>query len=499
MEERTFRFVKTQGIASPATRFRALWWRVVIVMLFGLVSGGMSGMVAVAMAGSASAEHAAVAQQAKVLPADGAPADFFGESVAVSGDTMVVGAPASASLVKSGSAYVFVRTGGVWIQQAKLVANDAGASQVFGSSVTIQGNIVVVGAPGDEGRIGAAYVFIRIGGIWTQHAKLTASDGLPGDNLGWSVAISGTRVAVGAPYTPDRGVFSGSVYIFEIGALGWAQIIKLTAFDGAAIDHFGTSVALEGETLVVGAPDANAPASNSGAAYVLVHTGLLWFPSKLTATDAEADGRFGQSVAISGNTVVIGAPSGGMVPHNGRAYVVDRSTGPWIQSGLTPTDGAPGDNFGCRVAVSGDTVLIGAILDNSRANHAGCAHLFVRGSGIWTRQAKLTAADGAPGDELGSSVAISGNTLVVGASADDSFGEASGSTYVCLMNEPPLADAGPYQEVRPSARVTLNAANSRDRDNTIASYRWRQLSGPRVRLSNPRANQATFSAPRVGA
>jgi hypothetical protein len=500
MEEHSFRLVKRQGIAGLATRFRALWWRVVIAVLFALATSGMGATVGVAAAETISAEHVAVTQQAKVLPADGAAADFFGECVAISGDTMVVGAPASASLVKAGSAYVFVRTGGVWLQQAKLVADDAGAADVFGSSVAIEGDTVVVGAPGDDGRIGAAYVFTRAGGTWTQRAKLTASDGLPGDNFGQSVAISAERVVVGAPYSGPHGVFSGSAYVFLLDPLGWVQLVKLTASDGAAQDRFGQSVAINGDSVVVGAPYADAPGADSGAVYVFVRSVMTWFQSKLTAADGGGGDRFGESVAISGDTVIIGATlSGHPSMEYGCAYVFDRSTGSWIQSKLTSTDGTPGDHFGFRVAVNGDTAVIGALHDSSGAASSGSAYVFVKAGGTWTRLVKLSPVDRAVGDQFGSSVAISANTLVVGAACDDSFGDASGSAYVSLLNEPPLADAGPDQEVPPSAKVTLNAANSRDRDNTIASFQWKQLSGPRVHLSNPRANQATFIAPEVGA
>ena len=161
--------------------------------------------------------------------------------------------------VDQGSAYVFVRSGGVWSQQQKLLASDAAAGDLFGVSVAISGETVVVGAPFDDGAAGfdqgSAYVFVRSGGVWSQQQKLEASDAAAGDMFGSSVAISGETVVVGAPLDDGAaGTDQGSAYVFVRSGGVWSQQQKLEASDAAAVDCFGFSVAISGETVVVGAP-----------------------------------------------------------------------------------------------------------------------------------------------------------------------------------------------------------------------------------------------------
>ena len=383
-------------------------------------------------------------QQAKLTAADAAAGDLFGNSVAISGDSIVVGASGDDDGgIDSGSAYVFVRSGGTWSQQAKLTANDAGAGDRLGISGAISGDSIVIGASGDDdGGIdsGSAYVFVRSGGTWSQQAKLAANDATTNDNFGNSVAISGDTVAVGASRDDDGGPNSGSAYVFVRGSTTWSQQAKLTAAAAAAGDLFGNSVAISGDSIVVGASGDDDGGIDSGSAYVFVRSGGTWSQqAKLTANDAGAGDRLGNSVAISGDTVAVGAPEdddGGAA--SGSAYVFVRDATTWSQQAkLTAADAAAGDLFGNSAAISGDTVVVGSYLDDDGGEDSGSAYAFVRSGTAWPQQAKLTAdahADAAAGDHFGNSVAISGDAAVIGTPRDDDGGSLSGSAYVFVRS-----------------------------------------------------------------
>ena len=383
-------------------------------------------------------------QQQKLENPDPAAADLFGDSVAISGETIVVGAYGDngAAGVNQGSVYVFVRSGGVWSQQQKLEASDAAVNDQFGFSVAISGETVVVGAGTDHGpKIfnGSAYVFVRSGRVWSQQQKLLASDG--DDSFGWSVAISGETVVVGAPADEGAAGFrSGSAYVFVRSGGVWRKQQKLLASDGAAGDRFGYSVAISGETVVVGTIyDIGAAGFRQGSAYVFVRSGGVWSQQqKLENPDPAADDQFGYSVAISGETVVVGAPfdDGAAGIDQGRAYVFVRSGGVWSpRQKLLASDAAALDFFGFSVAISGETVVVGARGDTGAAGVAqGSAYVFVRSGGVWSQQQKLEASDAAVDDQFGFSVAISGETIVVGAVFDDgAAGVAQGSAYVFFV------------------------------------------------------------------
>ena len=250
----------------------------------------------------------------KLTADDGASWDRFGSSVSISGDRVVVGAFGDNS--GSGSAYVFSYNGSTWTQEAKLTASDAAAGDYFGYAVSISGDRVVVGAYGDDIGSGSAYVFSYDGSTWTQETKLTASDAAGMDYFGWSVSISGDRVVVGA-FADDP---AGSAYVFSYDGNGWTQEAKLTASDAADGDDFGQSVSISGYTVVVGVSAAD---TGSGSAYVFRYDGSDWAEeTKLTASDAAAYDHFGYAVSISGDRVVaaaLGDDDGGA--DTGAAYV----------------------------------------------------------------------------------------------------------------------------------------------------------------------------------
>jgi hypothetical protein len=233
-------------------------------------------------------------------------------------------------------------------------------------------------------------------------SKLTAGDGAAYDAFGGSVAINGDTAIVGACYD-DVGANSdqGSAYVFVRSGTAWTQQAQLTAGDGAAGDHFGKSVAISGDTAIVGADDADVGANiDQGSAYVFVRSGTAWTQqAQLTAGDGAAGDLFGASVAISGDTAIVGAYDDdvGANSDQGSAYVFVRSGTTWTQQAqLTAGDGAAGDAFGKSVAISGDTAIVGAGYDDVGANSdQGSAYVFVRSGTAWSQQAKLTAGDGA--------------------------------------------------------------------------------------------------------
>ena len=250
------------------------------------------------------------AQIGKLIASDAAASDSFGRTVAVSGDTAVVGAYQDDDAGNvSGSAYVFVRSGGVWIQQAKLTASDAAVADQFGYSVALSGDTAVVGAITDDhaggSDAGSAYVFVRSGTVWTQQAKLTASDAATVDVFGYSVALSGDTAVIGARLDDHSSLADvGSTYVFVRTGGVWSEQAKLIAFDPDSTDHFGSAVAVAGNTAVVGSnEDNNAGGADAGSAYVFVRTGGAWaLQAKLTAADAAATDYFGFAVAVSSDT-----------------------------------------------------------------------------------------------------------------------------------------------------------------------------------------------------
>lgn len=272
----------------------------------------------------------------------------------------------------SGSAYVFDTTTGS--ELFKLTASDATSLAFFGASVAIDGTTATIGAPHDTGvayQSGSAYIFDTSSG--QQLLKLVASDAAQGDEFGLSVAISGNTAVVGAPFDDDAGPDSGSAYVFNADT--GEQLFKLSASDAAAGDEFGHSVAISGTTAVVGAPFQSNGVFASGAAYVFdTITGEQLF--KLVASDAIATGFLGYSVDVSKGMAIAGAfgdDDGGFV--SGSAYVFDTATGEQILK-LTASDAAQGDQFGFSVAISSGTAVAGANMDDDAGNSSGSAYVF---------------------------------------------------------------------------------------------------------------------------
>jgi hypothetical protein len=399
------------SVRRASTHISVVWLMTTILATFGGIASASTGPH-----GLRSAVHTTlrvpvspggrVAQRAELTASDGASGDKFGAAIAIDRNTVVVGAGGKNST--TGAAFVFVLSGGVWSQQAELTASDGASGDAFGYSVAISGSTIVVGAPFGNSSTGAAYVFVGSGGIWSQQAKLTAADGAAGDYFGRSVAVSGSTALVGAP---DKRSNTGAAYVF-VGSGGiWSQRAKLTASDGVRNSLFAESVAVTGSTAVLGAGGRD---SGTGAAYVFVRSGGTWSQqADLTASDATKGESFGESAALSGSTAVVGAPTQPFGTSTGAAYVFVGSGGIWSQQAkLTGSDGATGDLFGSSVAVSGTTAVVGAF---GKSSSMGAAYVFVASGTVWTQQAELTASDGAGGDDFGYSMGISRSTLVVGA------------------------------------------------------------------------------------
>ena len=434
---------------------------------------------------------------AKLRAGAGAAGDRFGQSVSISGDTVVVGAyfDRNDNGSSSGSAYVFQHSGSGWTEIAKLLAADGTTGDEFGRSVSVSGDTIVVGVHGDDDNdtdCGSAYVFQRSGSSWVQVAKLLASDSTPYARFGYSVAISGDTVVVGALYDNDNGWCSGSAYVFEKPVGGWSGTLredaKLLASDGAAEDWFGYSVSVAGDAVVVGAYRNDDDGAWSGSAYVFERpergwSGTLSEDAKLLASDGASRDQFGQSVSISGDIVVVGADSdddnGGW---SGSAYMFERPAGGWSgtrneDAKLLAGDGAQWDHFGYSVSISGDTVVVGAYRDDDNGNQSGSAYVFNKPAGGWSgilnEDAKLLAGDGAASDEFGTSVSISGDTAVVGAQFDGDNGRDSGSAYVFVRA--PLGDlncdgaVGPL-DVDPFVLALVSAGNAAPFDDYYAAW-----------------------------
>ncbi len=330
----------------------------------------------------------------------------------------------------------------------KLLAFDGSYYDMFGYSVSVSGNIALVGVPRDDDHgdnSGSVFAYRNDGTVWVLEAKLLASDGAAGDFFGTSIALNGDIAVIGSPGHGDNGSSSGSVYVFERDRLGvWKEMVELLASDGAADDNFGQAVSLSGNVALVGASGDADQGHHTGSAYIFARSRAEpdhWAQAaKLTASEGAQQDLFGLLLCINGDVAVIGAAAdddnGGS---SGSAYVFVRPKDGWADmtenTKLTAFDGAQGDNFGLDVSVSGDLVAVGAARDNDHGENSGSLYLFERNEGgpeNWGFVTKLTPQDGAKEDLFGFSVTLIGNRLMVGAPTDDAW---SGSAYLFARDE----------------------------------------------------------------
>ena len=366
----------------------------------------------------------------KLASSDSSSGKLFGTDVAIDGDTVVASVHADFDKgTNAGASVVFTRADGAWTEQAKLIGDDTGPGDLLGQSVGLSGDTVVLGAAGDTPMgtdSGAAYVFVRSDGVWTQQAKLTANDGGTSDKFGTSVAISGDSIIIGAPSDTPNGTDSGSAYVFTRTGETWTEQTKLTGTDQSVNSMFGWSVAIEDDTAAAGASNDEASSARTG--------GVWEQQARLTASDAASEHTFGRSVALSGATMTVGAPGNAANGANtGAAYVFLRTEGNWAeQTKLTASDAITTNNFGWSVSVSNNTVAIGAFGNAVKGADAGALYTYKRSGSSWSEQAKLTATGAAVEHKLGTSISISGNDLVAGAPGDFQKGTNTGAAHVFI-------------------------------------------------------------------
>jgi len=425
-------------------------------------------------------------EQQKLTAQDGATNDRFGSAVALDGDTLVVGAwgDTIGANVNQGSVYIFTRNGATWTQQQKLTSNDGAADDSFGYSVALDGAMLVVGAYrdtiGGNANQGSAYIFTRNGTVWAQQQKLTAVaiDGLPNDNFGRSVALGSGAVVVGAS---GADTSRGSVYVFTFNGAVWTQQAKLTANDRAAGDEFGYAVGLSGDTLVVGAfRDSIGANTQQGSAYVFTRNSGVWTQQqKITANDGGVYGHFGYAVALDADTLAVGAPGNSLEAPQGAAYVFARAGAAWVQAQkLAASDGVTGNSYGSAVAMSGGILVVGALGDGVGAGASrGSAYVYTL-LGNWQPQTKLTASDGAAYDYFGWAVALDADTMVIGASGDDiGANDYQGSAYVFVSPACPTITIAPASLLNGALSASYNQNLTASDGSGVGDYQFAVSSG----------------------
>ena len=371
-----------------------------------------------------------------------------------------------------------------WLEQ-KLVASDRAASDKFGYAVAVDGDTLVVGSLNVDDKRGAAYVFSRQSdGAWSQVAKLTAPERNVDDQFGQSVSIDGTVIVVGAVGDDDVAAEAGAAYVFKQPTAGWSDMNeskKLTATDGGANDWFGYAVDIDNDTVVVAAhlndeDDVGETVGvlNAGAVYVFAKpVDGAWAEAtqvaRLTSSKPKKNDQLGSSVAVSGDVVVAGAPVGGSVSESeyGAALVFVKPATGWsndtdgTENGvLTSSDPTGGDRFGVSVDIDTDTIAVGALGHTAAASNSGAGYVFVKPDSGWasiTESAKLTASDAAQQDGLGSSIAIHGETILIGAFEHRTFSQGPGKAYIYTASAGGWADAAEMAKL--TAMVRANGDN----------------------------------------
>ena len=422
---------------------------------------------------------AAFAQQAYIKASNTERGDEFGYSIALDGDTLAIGASHEESdeennlAFNSGAVYVFTRTDNIWTQQAYIQASNAGQRDLFGISVALDGDTLAVGATGESNHArgigqdetnnqapdsGAVYVFTRSGSAWTQRVYIKSSNSDWQDGFGVSIALDGNTLAVGATGEDSNAtgigqeeesfdaINSGAVYVFTGSGSNWIQQAYIKASNTDAGDAFGLSVALDGNTLAVGAynedsdaigiggDETNNDAVTSGAVYVFTRNGSSWTQQAyIKASNTDQLDSFGWSVALDRDTLAVGAfrefGENNETTGSGAVYVFTRGNSTWTeQAYIKASNALRNNNFGSSVALDGDTLAVGAYHQRTYSVsefQSGAAYVFTRSGSIWTEQAFIKASNTGQQDWFGASVSLDGGTLAVGAN-----GEASHSTGI---------------------------------------------------------------------
>ncbi|MBN1481751.1 T9SS C-terminal target domain-containing protein [candidate division KSB1 bacterium] len=424
---------------------------------------------------------------------DGVEGDQFGHEVAICGDYLVSGAPYNDNEngVDAGAAYIYKYENSQWILQTKLLASDGSEDELFGYSVDIDGDYLIVGCPWDDDageKSGAAYIYKLEEGAWIEHAKLRAADASEDDRFGIGVQIYAETVAVGAFFDDVVDNRSGSAYIFVREESTWLQQAKLTPSDGAADDWFGVVLSLHNNDVAVVSRRHDELGSNSGAVYVYNRSGSGWSEqAKITAYDGEAGDEFG-TPCIFGNTLVIGSYLDDDKGRNaGAIYYYQREGGVWnLIYKYTASDGNSDDYFGSNIDLTATHLVVSAYRDDLSGENSGSVYLYEREGYSYQELGKITASNAANGDYFGLKVSMDGNLIAIGARNQDDNGDNAGAAYVFNLQENPhilsvkdvLHDQGGYVEIKWSASFY-------DFGRNLSYYSiWRSLEDPSLLLSN---------------
>lgn len=408
----------------------------------------------------------------KITAYDGEATDWFGWSVDIDGDTAVIGTVGDDDNGNdAGAAYVYVRDiQGDWNLQQKLTGSSGAAGDWFGDEVAVDGDTIVVGSSGDDtngSAAGAAYIFTRSGTVWTEQAKIVPADAVALDNFGAAVDLEGDYMVVGSVGHDVAAGDSGAVYVYMYDGVGnWNFQQKLSASDGAFQDYFGSSTSLSGDSVAIAAGYDDDLGAESGAVYVFTRSGSVWTEqAKLLPSDGTAGDLFGFPVVIEGDTVIAGASSkDGIGADSGAAYVFTRTGTSWSeQAKLLPSDTTAGQLFGWSVGLSGDTAIVSAAGDSEVAALAGATYVFERDAqGNWIENSKLTANDGAADDSFGFAVAVSNDRFISTAVTDDDSASDAGSAYLFELDLPPVASNDADTLAEGASKVIDLAANDTD-------------------------------------
>lgn len=452
-------------IVTPSTIRKRIFAVPVILSLF-LMALAPSGLAASQPATGTSVPTLGIVQQWSLTAPQPGTLDEFGYAVAIDGNTAVIGArnanpnPGNGPIEDAGAAYVYTNNGKTWILQGELVAKDASPGDTFGVSVAISGNTIVVGATGvnvedqdeEDGElkdVGAAYIFTRSSGDWVQQVKLMAHDRAEDDAFGSAVAIYKNTVVVAAE---TKTFNTGSVYVFQnSGVKNWKEQAKLIAIPPSF--NFGASVAIYGDLLAVGSTQFNPlEQSGSGEVFLYKRNGKTWeLEEELEAEDGRVGDAFGSSVAINGKSVVVGAHhadpdlGGGRVTSAGAAYVFTDTGDKWKQEAkLTAPDGLPFDQFGQSVDIYGNTVVVGADGATQAGNSgAGAVYVFTKSKGTWNLATRAVTDPTAENDNFGQSVGVYRDWFVVGASGRDPNSKIrAGEAFLNLLGAVQLPNTG---------------------------------------------------------
>lgn len=356
-----------------------------------------------------------------LVASDGEAADLFGNNIEIEGDVAVVCAPGDDDAgFDTGALYVFVRAGLQWVEQTKIVPRDIADSGGFGSSLAISGERIIVGANSDDGPAGvdqgSVFIFRQDKDAWVQEAKIFAADAEASDRFG-AVDIDGDRIAVGAPNAHGMGIDSGVVYIYRLQGDEW--VLEQTVFSLEPLsDNFGASVALQGDTLLVGAPETD---DATGAVYVYHRSGKQWIEVvKLVAPDRHEDDEFGTRVEIDGNLALISGRYDDLGDGygEGSAHIFRRQGSNWMHEAmLVGNDTVPGDSFGYSTSLQGDSAAVG-LYNNNGHPLGGATYVFKRVEKGWTQIAKLAPENAEEDDRFGWSVAVDGGFVWGGSTVD---------------------------------------------------------------------------------